>query len=344
MEAKKAPKQDLVLGVDIGGTNTTFAIASVTKGMVKLVYKRRYSSGEIGSIVEPTAEALRHAREEYGANITAACYAASGPVSADRTRCQPTWTKWGVDAKAIRKKTGIKDVFLVNDFTAAAYGVLQMPKGKIRLVKSGIPAKNGNIAVVGAGTGFGKNALVSSCDGYATVESEGGHADFPAQNAYDLDLIESIRRSGGLKQVTVEDVVSGRGIEGIYRHIRAQNPGKKSKYTVSIDAAKDKAALISKHRKSDWACRRTMEAFTGYYGRCVKDYALDVLATGGVYVCGGIAGKNPEIPGSKWFLNEFLKSDRKRALLGDMPVYAVSDYDVSLYGACYIAWVNSICR
>jgi len=65
------------------------------------------------------------------------------------------------------------------------------------------------------------------------------------------------------------------------------------------------------------------------------------MATGGLYITGGIASKNKEIFKSKEFLDEFENAYKRFDLLKKIPIYIVINYDVSLYGACLAAIYNS---
>jgi len=87
----------------------------------------------------------------------------------------------------------------------------------------------------------------------------------------------------------------------------------------------------------DEACRETYRLFTKFYARCAKNFALDILAEGGLYIYGGIAVKNKEIFTSKDFVNEFEKSHRRVEIIKKIPINLIINYDLGLYGACYAA-------
>ncbi len=131
--------------------------------------------------------------------------------------------------------------------------------------------------------------------------------------------------------------MSGRGIEGIYTFIKSMEQFKPSKITKEIDAASEKAPLISQYKKSDETCAETFRLFTKFYARCAKNYVLDTMATGGLYIAGGIASKNKEIFTSKEFLVEFRDAYRRSNILNNVPIHLIVNYDVSLYGTCLAA-------
>jgi glucokinase len=60
---------------------------------------------------------------------------------------------------------------------------------------------------------------------------------------------------------------------------------------------------------------------------------LTTLAHGGVYVAGGIAPKIAAKLGDGTFIRAFAAKGRLRSLLQTVPVYAVMNSDVGVYGA-----------
>jgi glucokinase len=117
----------------------------------------------------------------------------------------------------------------------------------------------------------------------------------------------------------------------IYKFLLTNNPT----FTRSDDIAKNhyKANIIASYKETDACSKETFEKFARFYGRCARNFALEVLALGGVYIAGGIAAKNPDILQGESFLSEFLKHETMKFLLEKIPIYVVVDYNVSLYGA-----------
>jgi len=81
--------------------------------------------------------------------------------------------------------------------------------------------------------------------------------------------------------------------------------------------------------------------FTLFYARCAKNFALNTLATGGLYIAGGIASKNKKIFTSKIFKDEFENAYRRADVLKSIPISIIVNYNVSLYGACFAAMYQS---
>jgi len=330
-----------VLGGDIGGTNTNFGIMGIRDGKPVLLFSLHFETRRLKSVIPAVKSAVNYAKQNYAITVEDACIGAAGPVSPGNDFCQPTNVKWSIDAREVLKKTPLKSLFLINDFGAIGYGINLLdhkdPKAVLaaRAAKKAPPAE-ATRAVMGAGTGLGKAILVYK-DAYGIhvpIPSEGGHADFPVYDEDELRLIEFVKKHQKLKApASYENVLSGRGIESIYAFLKGSGRFAETECSRQIDKAKEKTPLITKNRAKDELCRETFKLFTRFYARCAKNFVLDSLATGGLYVAGGIAARAREVFQTKEFLDEFENANRQRDVLKDTPIYIVADYNVSLYGA-----------
>jgi len=157
-------------------------------------------------------------------------------------------------------------------------------------------------------------------------------------NSFELKLLEFIKKSKGTSEpVCYEEVLSGRGLVNIYNFLKNQNISENNLVFDEIEKSIDKPALISKYRNIDETCKKTFNLFTTFYGRCAKNFVLDSMATGGLYIAGGIALKNKEIFLSDYFLEEFVSADNRNDILKQIPVYIITNPNVGLHGVCFAA-------
>ena len=328
--------EGFVLGGDVGGTNTNIAVAGVRDGKASLLYSAHFESRRLFSLVPAIREALDYGREKYAIEVGRGVVGVAGPV-ADPERAKPTNLLWTVDAEEIRREFGFDEFRIENDFMILGRGIESLKEVDLFSAKGGDPAFGDGRAVIGAGTGLGKAILVYDGERYRPVPSEGGHADFPVQDQFDLELADFIR-GGRDTPASYEDLLSGRGIEGIYDFLREKRGGTektgRTEKTGEIEDAVDRAAEISKYRTTDPLCRETFAVYARCFGRCAKNFVLEALATGGLYIAGGIAAKNREVFVMPEFSDEFLNAKKQRQILERTPVYVITNYDVSLYGAC----------
>jgi len=322
----------MLLAGDIGGTNTRLALCD--DGGTRVLCERALPSRSFS-----TFEAA--AREFLGPRpprIAAAAFGIAGPVVGGSVRT--TNLPWKLDERALAKKLGIPRVRLLNDLVAIGFGAAAAPSRDLARLQGAGPKKRGaNVAVIAAGTGLGEAGLV--WDGAALVPcgSEGGHGDFAPRSRVEWELHEFLgARTGG--HVSYERVVSGPGLGNVYDFLRV---GKKlhepAAVARALDGASDRNRLIAElgASKKSVVCSRALDLFLGVYGAEAGNLALRFLATGGVFVAGGIAGSLVPRLRRGPFLEGFLDKGRFRPLLETVPVSVVLDSNVGLAGAARFA-------
>jgi glucokinase len=335
-----------VLGGDIGGTNTNLGIAGVKNSKPILLFSLNFKSKELDSLVPAIDKTLTYAKNNYDIEVDFACIGAAGVVSPSNDSAQLTNVQWNVSSKELTNKTSLHSIYIINDFQTIGYSVnLLDPNNRndifqVRSGKNDMKSPTATKAIIGAGTGLGKSILTydEHFHAYIPIPSEGGHGDLPVQSNLEMQLVRFVKKLREISQpLSYEEVLSGRGIESIYLFFRNTQELGDTQYTKEIDNAVDKAPLISKYRDLDGTCKETFRLLTRFYARCAKNYVLDTLARGGLYIAGGIATKNKEIFTSKDFTVEFENAYRRSDFLKTIPISVIVNYDVSLYGACYAA-------
>lgn len=328
-----------LLTADIGGTNTNFGLFRIKPSEKKIVLVHSYhvKSKTVEDMSLVVKDLLAQVFQRHEVKIEKAVFAAAGPLYADRRRVKPTNLPIMIDLDKIQQITGLSKVCLANDFEVIGYGIEFLDPKEIVCVKEGNERPRANKAIVGAGTGLGKALMVWHDDlgRYAAAASEGGHADVPVFHEEEFHLIKFIQRVKTHDcPVSWEDVLSGDGIIRTHRfyYEEARNNGHKVG-----DENGPRPDEIFARRLQDQQCWDTYQTYTRFYGRCAKNYTLETLALGGVYIAGGIAAKNVSLFEQELFLYEFGLCGKQAELLKEVPVFVIADYNVSLLGAAAYA-------
>ncbi|MEX0672086.1 MAG: glucokinase [Candidatus Babeliales bacterium] len=341
---------DVILAGDIGGTNANFGLFSLgcdcclhgkqqkkEQKLSPLILSVHIKSRNITDFSRAVREVLAYLTAHHGIKkIHKACFGAAGVASANHDRAKPTNLDFIIDAQAIKHATGLQEVVIINDFEAVAYGIEALDPKDLIALYVGKPRQKENKAIIGAGTGLGKCILGwDDYDSqYVPIPSEGGHADFPIQSQQELDLANFIRTQGGFGcPISWEDILSGAGIMRIYEFLGTLNHYKKTAQSEHIINDGPHPDYIFSHQDVDERCADTFTMFAGFYARCAKDFSLETLALGGIYIAGGIAAKNLGLFKLPEFREQFLACGKQRYLLADIPITIIADYNVSLYGA-----------
>jgi glucokinase len=336
---------DIVLGADIGGTQTTITLGGLYKHKVTQLLNFQFKSQDLDSIIPAIQETLTYAKKEYNLEITDACLAAAGIISQDKSHADLTNLSWNISTDEIQRQTHLQNILIINDFQAIGYGINLInhtnPYEVLYITPEYLqPLQKGPKAIIGAGTGLGKTILTYSNTNkiYRPYPSEGGHADCPIYTTDEQELSEYIIQKKHNKQpLTYEDILSGKGITSIYSYLKDKNNTPSSEFVKEIETTDDKAAKISQYRYKDTTCQQTLTLFSKIYARCAKNLALDILPTGGIYIAGGIANKNQDILFNEVFLEEFYNAYQRTNLLKTIPIFLLTDTQIGLRGACFAA-------
>jgi len=326
-----------VLGADVGGTHIKIGIAGVKHENPVLLFSINFKSKDITDPHLIFMESLAYAKREFNISVCCGCIGAAGVISEDSEKARLTNLPWTIDCRIIREQIELSDLFVINDFQIMGYGINTVNPMNTNDVLSIKPGAKDSLRspriVIGAGTGLGKCLLIFDevRNRYAPLASEGGHADLPIYSSVEQDLVVFIQqRYGQSFPVTYEQVLSGEGLMNIYRFLSTQQTGHQD---LLIQTPED----ISKYRNDDMLCKKTFELFMNFYARCIKNYVLDTMALGGVFIAGGIAIKNSDLFQSSDFIDEMNNVFQRNDILRQVPVYLIRNPHVSLQGACLAA-------
>jgi glucokinase len=317
----------LILAGDIGATHTRLAWFEVADGNVVPGVARTYPSRRHAGLDEIVAAFL----DEVPGRLLHACFGIAGPVR--EGRAEATNLPWVVDARLLAARLGLDRVLLVNDLEANAWGLAALPDTDFAVLQPGQAAPTGNAAVISAGTGLGEAGLVWDGRRHRPVASEGGHADWAPQDELQLGLWRFLAAEVG--HVSVERVLSGPGLHNVYRFLRDVQGLPEPGWLTDALRSEEPAPLISRAGLEGRAeiCTRALALFVAIYGAEAGNLGLRMLATGGVYLGGGIGPRILPALRSRTFLDAFASKGRFRPLLEEMPVRVVLNDQAALLGA-----------
>jgi glucokinase len=317
----------MILAGDIGGTNTRLALVEGTADELKIVAEQTFPSRERTSLEATIAEFL----SLHSCDLTSASFGIAGPVRDGR--CEATNLPWMVDAKTVAKRLHLKRVGLINDLEANAYGIAVLRSQDFVILNKGARNAGGNKAIISAGTGLGEAGMYWDGGMHWPFASEGGHVDFAPRNHLEMELLDySLNR---YRRVSYERLVSGPGLVNVYQFLRDTGRAKEPAWLAEQLRHGDPAPIISRHaiEGKSLLCLQALEIFVSLYGAEAGNLALKLMATGGVYLGGGIAPKIIQKLKEPEFMNAFTAKGRMRPLLQDIPVRVIMNSKTALLGA-----------
>jgi glucokinase len=315
-----------VLAGDIGGTKTNMALYRSDSEGLTLLREKRYVSKDHKSLEEIVSDFTGGEKPD---RISAAV---AGPVLKGKSRL--TNLSWELDSEALGESLGIP-VSFINDLVATAYGLAGLRPEELAPIAPGEAGAEGNIAIIAPGTGLGEAGLYWDGERYHPFATEGGHSDFFPRTEIDIEIFRWLQQQYG--HVSFERVVSGMGIKNLYRFFtevrNVEVPGWMQERLKTEDAA----AIISDAamKKEDPVCAEVMELFVRYLASESSSLVLKTMATGGLFLAGGIPPKIlPLLQSSSWSAN-FDNSGRMHRLSEKVPIQAVLNDKMALLGAAH---------
>lgn len=317
----------MILAGDIGGTNTRLALFAEGESPLHCVAEETFRSQH-----HPNLDTIvRTFLASHDGAVTAACFGVAGPVK--QGRCETTNLAWVVDAAVLASILGTEHVWLINDLEATAYGIATLTANDWLVLHAGAPDAVGNSAVIAAGTGLGEAGLHWDGNAYQPFACEGGHTDFAPRNELEIELLRYLLARFG--RVSYERVLSGPGLHTLYQFFRDTGRGVEPPWLAEELTQRDPAAVISQAglEEKNELCVQALNLFATLYGAEAGNLALKVMATGGVFIGGGIAPKILPKLEEPFVLEAFFAKGRMRPLLEAMPVRVITNPKVALCGA-----------
>ena len=302
------------LVADVGGTNTRVALAERRALLEESVRKFRNSE------FESLESLLLQFEHDVGLVCDAVAVAIAGPVHDGRGTL--TNLDWTVEREALASVTGAKTVSVLNDLQAQAHALHAIPHSHLSPIIGVEPEKaDSRKLVIGIGTGFNSALAIPNGPVLMVTPSECGHVLLPASNSDDLELAEFIAAPDGF--ASVEDAISGRGIENIHAW-HASRHGE--------SGSRSAADVLAGIKVGDDLAERTLETFVRILGSVCGDLALIHLPFGGIYLVGGVARAVAPYLRDFGFEESFRNKGRFSRFMEKFPVRVVKDDFAALSG------------
>ena len=322
-----------IIAGDIGGTKTNLGI--FVKGAKRPLLKilETYPSAQYRNIESILARFFK----EHPAPVKYACLGIAGPVH--HGRCRVTNLPWEVRASNLKTRFKFKGVTLINDLTATAFAITYLKKDELYELKKGVAQRDGSLALIAPGTGLGESIIVFEKGKYIPLPSEGGHVDFAPNNEKEVGLWRYLKKK--YRHVSLERILTGQGLSDIHSFLLSSTPVREhGKFLKMMTNEADPAMIISREALTGnvKSCKTALDMFVSILGGATGNLALTGMATGGVYLGGGIPPKIlPKLKDGS-FLKSFTDKGRFKGLLEKMPIYVILNDKAALLGAAVRAF------
>ena len=324
----------MILAGDIGGTNARLAYFQSQNGNLRLISERVFPSREYTELGEIVSEFLK----KTDARPDAACFGIAGPVH--HGRVETSNLPWIIEQSRLAKQIQLPATLLINDLEANAWGIGELDPQDLTPLNC-LSQAVGNQAVIAPGTGLGEAGLFWNGSQHEVFACEGGHADFAPQGDLQIDLLRFLADRYG--HVSYERVLSGPGLVNVYEFLRTKGCAEEPAGFAAQVTGENAAATISHAalEGNNPLASAALDLWISVYGAEAGNLALKIMATGGIFLGGGISPKIlPKLTGPG-FMNAFLEKGRLRPLLESIPVQVIMNDKAGLLGAARCAATKS---
>ncbi len=304
---------------DIGATHARFALESAP-GVFRSVSVLKCD--DFSGILPMLQSYLA---EHTGVRLNHAAFALANPISGDMIRM--TNRDWEFSTDEVRRKLGLSTLLIVNDFTALAMSLPRLTGEDLMHVGGGAPIANAVIGVLGPGTGLGVSGLIPTADGFVTLGSEGGHANFGPADDREFYILQYAWKLW--PHVSYERLVSGPGLEVIHRALAQRN---------GVEAPQRTAQEILERglNGGEPLCLEVLEVFCGMLGGVAANVAVTLGAVGGIFIGGGIVPRMGEWFATSPFRARFEAKGRFSTYLAQIPTSVIVTPNPAFYGVATI--------
>lgn len=327
----------MIIAGDVGGTKARIGLFERRAGKVELIVSEQYASRDFTSLEAIIQKFLEQYKQSITERLEAACFGLPGPVVNGRIKV--TNLPWEVVQSDVGQTLGTGKIKLVNDLVSTAAAIPQFGPGSLLSVYEGRGSvdRGGSCVVVAPGTGIGHSLIHREAGWSVLLASEGGHANFAPTTPLEIALLEHLQTK--LPHVSVESVLCGPGIANIFCFLR--DTGRADSPAELRDAAPSSSitSAVTQHALAGTSdiCSQTLDLFCSMLGAHCSNIVLTWLATGGVFLGGGIPPKIAPLITKGSFMEGFLRKGKQKERVEATPVFIIKDDHAALHGAAAIA-------
>jgi glucokinase len=317
MNTSASPAQAPRLVGDIGGTNARFALAHGDG--TPLSQAITLPTGHYPDLAAAAQAYLQHIGHP---SVREACIAIANPIDGDLLKM--TNNRWQFSIEATRQQLGLESLLMLNDWEAMAMAAAALRGSDLEQIGPGEPVANAPKGLIGPGTGLGVSSLVRSRRGdWVPIAGEGGHVSLSPTSAREADILRILWRSH--PHVSAERVISGMGLENLYRAICALN-GTEAEPLAAPQVTERALAT------QDVACEEALECLCRLLGNVAGNLALTLGARGGIFIGGGVIDRLGDYFAQSDFRAAFEAKGRFENYMARIPTYVIRAEQPALIG------------
>ncbi|MCI5119947.1 MAG: glucokinase, partial [Candidatus Electrothrix sp. AUS4] len=333
----------IILAGDIGASKTVLALYDSSRVVSDSIEEGLLAESTLRNKDFPSfTQALSVFLSKQEAQPERACFGVAGPIQENKV--QMTNLDWDLDGPALAAAFGMDEVLLVNDLVATASGALHLHQESLIPLNPGKAVKKAPVGVLAVGTGLGQSFVLSMEQRRQAFPTEGGHSSFAPRNQEQVELLQyllsPLEEEPQPPHVSVEQVCSGMALPALYafQPTRCQEPEWMREKRLDAEPAALTPLIVEAANAAlaeGVPCEpalRAVRLLLDILAAEAANLALKVLATGGIFLGGGMVPRLLAHIDAKHFMDIFCRGVY-REMLGEIPVHIIMEPKTALLGA-----------
>ena len=314
--------QELFLAADVGGTHARIGLIAfqAEQSMPVMLAYRVYTCAHfagLDAIVSAFCNEL--AVKPQCLALACAGFLHDGAVVNNNLR-------WPVAPAVLERKLALREVKVLNDFEALAYGTAYLDPRSVTTLYT--PPRStgvyeGPVVVVGPGTGLGVAVRLPGTSPHV-LATEAGHIQLAARVGREQAVLTELIATD--THIPYDSVLSGPGLLRVYQAVCRLDGVDAQLFEPSGVTS---AACAGTNRQAV----ETLQLFCGWLGSFAGDLAMLYGATGGIYVAGGFLSRMTDFMANSSFVSRFLDKGVMRPFQQTVPVHVVDHAQLGVVGA-----------
>lgn len=323
---------ELLLAGDIGGTKANLVLVDPAGDPRQPLFGQRLPTNDF-----PSLEALLETfLQAAGRRAQHVCLGIPAPVVDGHVA--PVNIRWQAQEHSVARHLGLEKVRFLNDLVATALGIPELLPDEVVTLHPGAARVQGPKVVIAPGTGLGTGYLLHDGTRYQAYGAEGGHADFAPRGAVQRRLHAFLADDGSVHdgQIHVEAVCSGRGIGNLWRFFGYEGLRDSAAIEAQAGAATDPTPIVMQAAEQPEVNPRSAAAANEFIHILLQEAGIAAvrwLASGGVYLAGGVPPKVLKFLRRPAVLATYLSNRHLGQVVREAPLYVVINDQAAVLGA-----------
>ncbi len=258
---------EYVIAGNIGGTNTQIALVDNNLNIIK---EQSFLTNDINNNNKLDEILVNFIRENsQGIEIKKCVLGCAGPLLFNKEKCKLSNSALCIETEGLAKtKEKCKDIRLLNDMEAFAYGFSALDSGSEKIIDLHGKVNNDKILILMPGTGFGVVFLFKGSDNnYNVLSSEFNENYINIGRKEDIELFNFFTENN--IDFKYDNIVSGPGIMNLYGFFKGN----------SLNSPEEivKKALSDYNTDNNSAELGTVKSFVYYLAKSSASLSLSLM-------------------------------------------------------------------